>query len=99
MSFFQASFSTTRPVISQTDRWVTAQEILEGKTEDGQRTNQTGLVHAVPELAKFLAETPTSFSRARISPPRKVTIALFAGALGLLASVAGLVQFVAWIAA
>lgn len=98
MSFFQASFSTTRPVISQTDRWVTAQELLEGRTEDGRRINQTGLVRAVPDLARFLDETPTSFSRARISPPRKVTITLFLGALGFLASVAGLVQFVAWIA-
>lgn len=100
MTFFRASLGTNKPLLTQSERWVTAKELERGKTRKGDPINQVGLAHSMDDLSQTLQDLPLSF-RKRLGAPKKLVarqLSIWAGsAIGLIASIASLIQFIAWI--
>lgn len=100
MHFFTASFASKAPRISQSERWVTASDMARGRLKSGEEINQAGLAATFGDTKQALEDLPLSFSTVLRPPSKLMARQIFgsaAGCITLVASIAALVQFVAWI--
>ncbi|PWD51489.1 hypothetical protein C8046_13320 [Serinibacter arcticus] len=93
MEFFSVTFGARSPRLTQIDRWVKRQEMLNGRTRDGEAINVLGMARSQPDFDSFLNRLPYSFPTS-LKPSRQLILRRIYESILLISGLAGIATVV-----